>query len=43
MRSSFAVTSCINKFSFEEKINFEIKVTEFVDVNDDLMYEKCLD
>ena len=38
--TSFVVTTCGDKFSFEEKINFELKVTEFIEVTEDLLYEK---
>jgi len=43
VNTSFAVISYINKFSFEEKINFEIRVIEFMEVIEDIVYEKHLD
>jgi len=43
MNTSFVVISCINKFSCEERINFEIRVSQFIEVTKDIMYEKCLD
>jgi len=37
----FAVISCINKFSVKGQVNFEIKVIKFIEVTEDIVYEKC--